>query len=350
MEKNKELDLYSTAFRMYNPALARFNGMDPAASVLASYSPYHFSYNNPVNYSDPSGAFPGGNPMMGQIPPWVNEHGEDTRYMNENYGMDWNPFKTGRIGPGSGNHWADGIGRHDWTLHGGSESYRQELAYTKMYGGYELDGKLYTSDGHPINWSAGGITVKKFTGEVSDTFVGEDGNTYFYKYYRNVFVPFGSSQDEEGDIKKMGELSPNSAYVKRAYEVDGWTLFDEFKSGVGPEYSIFMEGHPVVEDLRNSWIVGIANSKYALDKQEPLLKFDVPFGLVGLAMSHTFTEQVIGGARISIIPVAGGRLYIVDNTMDRYSYHLHMDESIKRNPMEITPKGTTYHRFIWFEK
>ncbi|MCG8309084.1 MAG: RHS repeat-associated core domain-containing protein, partial [Cytophagales bacterium] len=228
MEKNKELDLYSTAFRMYNPALARFNGMDPAASVLASYSPYHFSYNNPVNYSDPSGAFPGGNPMMGQIPPWVNEHGEDTRYMNENYGMDWNPFKTGRIGPGSGNHWADGIGRHDWTLHGGSESYRQELAYTKMYGGYELDGKLYTSDGHPINWSAGGITVKKFTGEVSDTFVGEDGNTYFYKYYRNVFVPFGSSQDEEGDIKKMGELSPNSAYVKRAYEVDGWTLFDEF--------------------------------------------------------------------------------------------------------------------------
>jgi hypothetical protein len=146
-----------------------------------------------------------------------------------------------------------------------------------------------------------------------------------------------------------GERSPNSAYTERGKNVNGWTLFEEFKSGQGPEYSIFKNGHPMVEDLKKSWIVGIANAKFVAGGQKPLLRYDVPYGLAGIPMSHTLTEQIIGGARISIIPVSGGRVYIVDNTMGRNSYHLHLDKNVSRNQNQVTPKGTTYHRFIWFQ-
>jgi len=157
----------------------------------------------------------------------------------------------------------------------------------------------------------------------------------------------GVRVDQNGGL---GELSPNSAFTERGNDVDGWTLFDEFRSGTGAEYSIFKDGHPMVEDLKKSWIVGIASAKFALGGQEPLLRYDVPYGLVGVPMSHTLTEQVIGGARISIIPVAGGRAYIVDNTMGRYSYRLHSVPDIPRSPNAITPEGSIYQRFIWFER
>lgn len=34
MENNEEVGLYSTSYRMYNPSLGRFNGVDPATSIL----------------------------------------------------------------------------------------------------------------------------------------------------------------------------------------------------------------------------------------------------------------------------------------------------------------------------
>jgi len=51
-------DFYSTANREYDPTLGRFNGLDPLAESFTSWSPYSFSFNNPVIYSDPSGAAP----------------------------------------------------------------------------------------------------------------------------------------------------------------------------------------------------------------------------------------------------------------------------------------------------
>ena len=67
----------------------------------------------------------------------------------------------------------------------------------------------------------------------------------------------------------------------------------------------------MVEDLKKSWIVGIANAKFVAGGQKLLLRYDVPFGLAGIPMSHTLTEQIIGGARISIIPVSGGRFILL---------------------------------------
>ena len=45
-------------------------------------------------------------------------------------------FPTYRVGPGSGNYWADGIGMSDWSAEGGSEMYKTAIeAGMRSFGG-----------------------------------------------------------------------------------------------------------------------------------------------------------------------------------------------------------------------
>src|SRR5690606_39214587 len=59
-EYQDELDLNVTAmdFRQYDNALGRFHNMDAVASSMPSVTPYHFGFNNPVFWADPSGLMP----------------------------------------------------------------------------------------------------------------------------------------------------------------------------------------------------------------------------------------------------------------------------------------------------
>src|SRR5690554_5815859 len=45
-------------FRLYDGALGRFFGIDLLADLFTSHSPYHFAYNNPVSFADPTGLNP----------------------------------------------------------------------------------------------------------------------------------------------------------------------------------------------------------------------------------------------------------------------------------------------------
>jgi RHS repeat-associated protein len=55
-ELNKTSGWYETMFRNYDPAIGRFTGIDPKATKYASISGYHYSGNNPIMFSDPTGA------------------------------------------------------------------------------------------------------------------------------------------------------------------------------------------------------------------------------------------------------------------------------------------------------
>jgi RHS repeat-associated protein len=54
-ELNPTSNLYDLDFRNYDPVLGRLNQVDPMADKYGSFSPYHFSFNNPVSFNDPSG-------------------------------------------------------------------------------------------------------------------------------------------------------------------------------------------------------------------------------------------------------------------------------------------------------
>ncbi|MBL7875142.1 MAG: hypothetical protein JNL53_05730, partial [Cyclobacteriaceae bacterium] len=57
-ELNATTSVYDLHYRNYDPVLGRMNQVDPLASKYASYTPYNFSFNDPVYWNDPNGAEP----------------------------------------------------------------------------------------------------------------------------------------------------------------------------------------------------------------------------------------------------------------------------------------------------
>ncbi|MEP4091040.1 DUF6443 domain-containing protein, partial [Reichenbachiella sp.] len=57
-ELNETSGNYETFYRHYDPVLGRFNAIDPLASSMASWTPYHYGFDNPIMYNDPLGDRP----------------------------------------------------------------------------------------------------------------------------------------------------------------------------------------------------------------------------------------------------------------------------------------------------
>lgn len=105
-EWQDELELNVTAmdFRQYDNAIGRFNGIDVLAESSSSTTPYHFGYNNPVFWADPSGlkSVPWGssgsqnliNSVWDYTPNGVNSswtnNGTGFSWGNQNIGYDGN--------------------------------------------------------------------------------------------------------------------------------------------------------------------------------------------------------------------------------------------------------------------
>jgi len=58
--KSKENGYMQMGARLYNAETGRFMSVDPLMEIFTGHSPYHYSYNNPVMFSDPSGLAPEG--------------------------------------------------------------------------------------------------------------------------------------------------------------------------------------------------------------------------------------------------------------------------------------------------
>lgn len=53
-----DVDYYETYFRNYDAQVGRFTRVDVLAENYFSQSLYHFSYNDPISFNDPLGAYP----------------------------------------------------------------------------------------------------------------------------------------------------------------------------------------------------------------------------------------------------------------------------------------------------
>ncbi|MGB5979573.1 MAG: RHS repeat-associated core domain-containing protein [Cyclobacteriaceae bacterium] len=96
---------YSTQYREYDPALGRFHAIDPMASSFATWTPYMYGYNDPVNANDPNGA---------QAVDASGGKYDLTNPVPIEYQIFWHdPVGGTRVGkrnstmPTSGNHWTD---------------------------------------------------------------------------------------------------------------------------------------------------------------------------------------------------------------------------------------------------
>ena len=107
-------DYYSTFYREYDPVIGRFNGVDPVSASFESWTTYHYSYNNPVNFNDPMGDLPQGDPNYGfkggYEPPTM-------RGILDAYAAAGNPFSGGFYDPNGGGSGGFGAGMTDFDFY-----------------------------------------------------------------------------------------------------------------------------------------------------------------------------------------------------------------------------------------
>jgi RHS repeat-associated protein len=57
-ESQRETNWIDLQARFYDPQIGMFLAVDPLTEGQDAFSPYHYSFNNPIRYSDPDGRFP----------------------------------------------------------------------------------------------------------------------------------------------------------------------------------------------------------------------------------------------------------------------------------------------------
>jgi RHS repeat-associated protein len=67
-EKDLDADYYGFKARMYDPALGRWNSVDPLSEKFKAWSGYNFVMSNPISFIDPDGRHPVYGPFWGGMP------------------------------------------------------------------------------------------------------------------------------------------------------------------------------------------------------------------------------------------------------------------------------------------
>ncbi|MBP7509775.1 MAG: RHS repeat-associated core domain-containing protein [Prolixibacteraceae bacterium] len=57
-QRDKESDYFAMGFRLYDPEIGRFLAIDPLLDIQPSQTPYHYCFNNPTSFTDPTGLYP----------------------------------------------------------------------------------------------------------------------------------------------------------------------------------------------------------------------------------------------------------------------------------------------------
>ncbi len=152
MERVGELDLnvYSAAFRTYDPALGRWWQQDPMQDAMPGLSAYHQTYGNPVSYRDPLGLYGYGGGLNRHIgesagEQWMREHGMGAGYTNPvfqntrpSYGQQqMNQFFSSLP---AGKYQVGGDDREMFRLTGFiGDSYYAHIFYRSFFGGGKTD-------------------------------------------------------------------------------------------------------------------------------------------------------------------------------------------------------------------
>ena len=334
-------DYYSTFFREYDPVIGRFNGVDPLAELYDDYSTYHYSYNNPINFNDPSGASsiarePRGKSLADQ--------------MHLNYNL-WHAVRYG----GSGRGWDLGFGigaGDDGGVGGGPGTVSQRMAKSttnniKILAGYNFvlknnfSFKFWSS--HPSCKIQGTYLCKGTNKYITDTRLDVAQRFNMFVSNSTDFNVDESEADKYGDYESMVVAM----------------LLNNFVQGSGPENYNFPNNGIISSKFLNSDIVKAALADYNLGILAPNQSVQYSFGGKEL-IKDTYRNGTIfsitglvGSGTITITPTAKGLQIKIFNITSLTSGDFFKNpvsdknwpNSIIRNPDAVTPYGNISQTF-----
>lgn len=151
-EYQSELGLNVTAmdFRQYDAALGRFNAIDALAGSMPSSTPYHFGFNNPIYWADPTGLMPEWLQSMWDATPngtnsyWLNDGAGNFDYAGDGFGGG-NPDLYGSFVNNKGQFFGGGGGSGSYIIYNGNPD--AGLLHTVVVQAYQSKGV-----GQPKGW------------------------------------------------------------------------------------------------------------------------------------------------------------------------------------------------------
>lgn len=311
--------IYSTFYRTYDPAIGRFQGVDPLAEHAADWSPYQFALGNPLAFNDPTGAF---------------ESWGDPNFSSNgsNYGS---PTGGGGFGGMDGSNRGYGGGVNDW----GSGIFGGGPGNSGLGGGGSSIGSYI---GRSWSQDSGTNNMFSLTTMHEVMALAKDANGNTIKGANNFYVSVGTGQFFATTKILIAETAEGSKETNTS-------LWDAI--AVGTDYI----GLPL--DITIGLPLDITTKSFALTKSlaelktlEPILKptevFGKSFGAIGSGASlisvgtHVYNHQAnwkdgvsgtLAAANLAImfIPVVGevfgaGELIVVGLTIgwDTYSAYI----------------------------
>ena len=197
--------------------IGRFNGVDPVSASFESWTTYHYSYNNPVNFNDPMGDYA----------------------VSEGWGSNYRVLKSWEVADRImiANGWGELTG-NDWTGDSGGGG---DIRFGNAKELFEYVQKMGTNS---VNTSFGGLYADAFG--VYDMSLSDVSNAW--RYLGELGITPGYSKNEKPIIRKDG-----SRMFRNENEAYNWMYKQSINNNYREVLAIVLENSVLVlPDYKNT--------------------------------------------------------------------------------------------------